>query len=143
MMNKIKYLPVLILLLLGITASATVASNDQYAQKDNFAVLLRQTNHFHVAVRTARDLRANPKFDAGRFEIIVCGEEIKSLQKSGKLAEAAQKALKDGIEVTVCGISMEKFQVKKEELVPGVKVVANGLMRAFELEKEGHLMVEL
>ncbi len=125
----------------------TVAETTQQAEsaesKDNFAILLRKGNHLRVAVRTAREIQENPRFRMGRFEIIVCGREIEQLQQNGPLKATLEEASRLGVQVQACGISLEKFGVKADLLAPEVSVVPNGLMHAFELEKDGYLMIEL
>ncbi|ELR71642.1 hypothetical protein C900_02450 [Fulvivirga imtechensis AK7] len=111
--------------------------------KDDFGILLRKGEHLKVAVRTAEEVQNNPKFNRGRFEIIVCGKEVEKLKKGSELTDTLEKAKEMGVEVKACGISLQKFGVSTSSLQPGIEVIPNGLMRAFELEKEGYLMIEL
>lgn len=125
-------------------AEATSVMNNQkpiVEGKDNFGILLRKGNHLKVAVRTAKEIRKNPMFNMGKFEIVVCGQEVENLHAESELTKTLEEAAR--VEVKVCGISLEKFGVEAESLDPRVEVVPNGLMRAFEMEKEGYLMIEL
>jgi intracellular sulfur oxidation DsrE/DsrF family protein len=110
---------------------------------DNFGILLRKENHLRVAVRTAGEIEENSRFRMGAFEIVVCGPDVAKLKKNGALTATLEQASRLGVQVKACGISLEKFGVKADSLAPEVSVVPNGLMRAFELEKEGYLMIEL
>lgn len=111
--------------------------------KDNFGILLRKGNHLKVAVRTAQEIRENPRFNMGKFEVIVCGQEVEKLRAESELAKTLEEAARLGVKVKACGISLQKFGVEAESLDTHVEVVPNGLMRAFEMEKEGYLMTEL
>lgn len=141
-------IPVILLLVAGAFMYQNGTAKDKATGeitpvKDNFGILLRKGNHLKVAIRTAKEINRNPRFNLGKFEIIVCGQEVDQLKKGGKLTQALAEAEALGVEVKACGISLQKFSVDASELAAGVEVVPNGLMRAFELEKEGYLMIEL
>ena len=72
----------------------------------------------------------------GKLEIIVCGKKVEKLRAENELAKTLEEAARIGVEVKACGISLEKFGVEAESLDTHVKMVPNGLMRAFEMGKK-------
>lgn len=118
-------------------------SPDFQRNADDFGILLRKGEHLKVAVQTAEEIQNNQNFKPGKFEIIVCGKEVEQLKKGSNLTGTLEMAKKLGVEVKACGISLQKFGINASSLQPGVQVVPNGLIRGFELEKLGYLMIEL
>lgn len=146
--NIKQYLFALLILVSGAmlyqeTKAVSKNSEKVLATKDNFGILLRKGNHLKVAVRTADEIQSNPKFNVGKFEIIVCGQEVEKLKNDSELTSTLEKAAKLGVKVKACGISLQKFGVSPNSLHSEVQVTPNGLMRAFELEKEEYLTIEL
>ena len=42
-----------------------------------------------------------------------------------------------------CGLSLTKFNKTQNDLVKGIDYTENGFIKAFELQKQGYLSVEL
>ena len=42
-----------------------------------------------------------------------------------------------------CGLSLAKFNKTQSDLVKGIDYTENGFIKAFELQKQGYLSVEL
>lgn len=52
-------------------------------------------------------------------------------------------AEKAGVKIVICGFSLNKFGIKKEELPKEFKVVENGILYDFKLQKKGYFNIEL
>lgn len=114
-------------------------------KKDNLLFMLRQTEHINQAIKTIAELKNNKdsELDPGNIVIIVCGEAVLELTKqdAGKWVDEISKF--DNVSILACGLSLDKFQKKQSDLMPGIRYTKNGFIKAFELQKEGYLSVEL
>ena len=113
------------------------------AGKDNFALLLHNSEHLKASVKTAKQLKQHDGFNVGKIEVVICGKEVMNLKTGSELTSVIQEGIAEGIEFNVCGMSLEKFGIKNSELIDGLKVVPNGFIRGFELQKAGYLIIEL
>ncbi len=135
-----------------LLAVATLAFNSiNYAQadrdnhKDNLLFLLRKTEHIEQAIKTIDQLYSNSQsnISTGKVVIIVCGEAVTSLStdRAKKWVNNIQRF--PDVKILACGLSLRKFKVNTDSLVTGVDYTENGFIKAFELQKQGYLSVEL
>ena len=107
--------------------------------------MLRQTEHVNQALKTIDHLQAtsNTSLHVGEVIIIVCGEAVTSL--TGKDAEAWVEQINRNPRVSIlaCGLSLAIFGKSKKDLIKGIGYAENGFIKAFELQKQGYLSVEL
>ncbi|MGK2864809.1 MAG: DsrE family protein, partial [Chitinophagaceae bacterium] len=105
-----------------------------------------QQEHITQALNTISQFQANSAasktIKPGNAAIIVCGEAIKSFAGNSD-NEMISEAKRLGFTLYGCGLSLKKFALTKADLMPGVKYVDNGFIKAFELQKIGYLSVEL
>ncbi len=111
---------------------------------NSYAILVRTTQHMGAALKTAKQLsEAGKSYEA--FEVVVCGKVVKEL--ADKSNEAVSKMLTEAVSLnvkfSVCGMSMEKFEVQPQELPKPLEVVDNGLVRIFELQENCYYTIEL
>lgn len=132
-----------ILLVLAFLLVQTVQAHSQSNAEHDVLMLVRTDSHLGAALETAGDLQEGKSFKTGRIEIIVCGEASRALLKGSPQEEAIRKASTKGVTVTACGMSLGQMKIDPQQLIGGVKVVPNGLMRALELQADGYLSVEL
>lgn len=132
------------LLLIALFTSA-VSNAQKTEQTDNLLFLLRNPEHVTQALKTVKQLKeanAETTLHTGKVVIIVCGEAITAF--AGKANnETVEEAGRLGVSLLGCGLSLNKFKLTKEDLMPGVQYVNNGFIKAFELQKAGYLSVEL
>lgn len=135
----------LILLLALLAGFWSQAQTSQAPAKDNLLFLLRQTAHINQAIKTLEQLQtgASNQLHTGHAVIIVCGQAVKSLTTGEAKGWMQRISRIPGAELMACGLSLNKFEMKKQDLVPGVTYTPNGLIKAFELQKQGYLSVEL
>jgi intracellular sulfur oxidation DsrE/DsrF family protein len=138
---KILFIAILSLLTSAISFSQEKGNN----KKDNLLFMLRQQEHINQALKTIDHLQVRHKtsLNMGKVVIIVCGEAVTSL--TGKEAEAWVERLSRQPDVTIlaCGLSLAKFGKSEKDLVNGIGYTENGFIKAFELQKQGYLSVEL
>lgn len=136
------------LLLSIVTLLFSIASFSQKAhspKKDNLLFLLRQSEHINQAIKTIEQLQSNSKatLKPGNIVIIVCGEAVTSLTTAEGQAWVEKMSKYPTVSIVACGLSLTKFNKTQGELVKGVNYTENGFIKAFELQKQGYLSVEL
>lgn len=120
------------------TSEKTVATQAE-KQSNSYALLIRNYNHLQAAIKTVNMLTEEGR-TIDDFEVVLCGKKIAEINDNQDLLKKAQQ--KD-ITVTACGMSMNKFSVKKSDLPDGVRVVKNGLIRIFDLQEQGYKTITL
>ena len=124
----------------------SILSLAQRTQKpDNLLFMLRQPEHINQAIKTIDELMSTKekKLNVGHVEIIVCGEAVVNLTMKDAEMWIEQTSKYKNVSIVACGLSLEKFKKQRSDLVPGVQYTGNGFIRAFELQKQGYLSVEL
>lgn len=136
---RLLFIPLLTVLL---SAAAFAQTN---TKNDNLLFLLRQPEHISQAIKTIGSLynKGGGTLHPGKTEIIVCGETVKQLTTDeGSVWVEQLKNFKD-VKLVACGLSLNKFNLDRKDLLPGISYTENGFIRAFELQKQGYLSVEL
>lgn len=113
--------------------------------KDNLLFMLRQKEHISQALKTVESLKASnsSQLIVGDIVIVVCGEAIVSLTTDEAKPWVEQIGSYKNVSIIACGLSLDRFQKKETDLIPGIKYTKNGFIKAFELQKKGYLSVEL
>lgn len=111
--------------------------------KNNYVVLTSKIPQLTPIFMTARDLAIDDGDKFGDFQVIICGKTIKQLHDKTKIQKYINEAKKAHVTINVCGFSMKKFEVEKNALPEGWKVVKNGILYDFKLQKKGYLNVAL
>lgn len=106
-------------------------------------VLVQNPKQLEVVLRTSMQMLDGKGFAVEKATVIVCGEGSQGLLQTAPQAEIIAKAVRGGVRVTVCGISLDKLQIDRKQLAPDVVVVENGLVELFRLKAEGYMSVEL
>lgn len=129
---------------------AFLISNIGYSQKansdskDNLLFLLRQTEHIIQALKTIEQLETSgTSLKAGKIIIIVCGEAVTSLGSKDAEVWVGRISRYPHVAIMACGLSLKKFNKTQADLVKGIDYTENGFIKAFELQKQGYLSVEL
>ena len=73
------------------------------------------------------------------FEVVVYGGAVSMLERDKSSVSKEITSLKDNEKVTfkVCAQTMEKYQVKKNSLLPGVDIVPDGILEIVNKQSEG------
>lgn len=135
--------PILTILLALFISTLSFAQNK--SGKDNLLFMLRQKEHISQALKTVESLKTNnsSQLIVGDIVIIVCGEAIISLTTDEAKPWVEQIRKFKNVSIVACGLSLDKFQKKEADLIPGITYSKNGFIKAFELQKQGYLSVEL
>ena len=140
---KLKHLLLAVTTLLISTIGFSQKNNS--GKKDNLLFLLRQTEHINQALKTIDQLQAQPKttLKTGKVVIIVCGEAVTSLTTKEAEAWVEKISKYPNVSLMACGLSLTKFNKTQNDLMKGIDYTENGFIKAFELQKQGYLSVEL
>lgn len=140
---KIRNTAIILSLLLFSLASFT--SEKKSHKKDNLLFLLRQPEHINQAIKTIVSLKSSNQsnLSVGKVVIIVCGEAVVNLTTEEGKAWVDGVSKLSNVSILACGLSLEKFKKKETDLLPGIGYTENGFIKAFQLQKEGYLSVEL
>lgn len=121
------------------------SQKNKSGKKDNLLFLLRQTEHINQAIKTIDQLQtpATSSLNTGKVVIIVCGEAVTSLTTKEAEAWLDKISKYPNVKLMACGLSLAKFNKTQNDLVKGIEYTENGFIKAFELQKQGYLSVEL
>lgn len=117
--------------------------NAQQDSKQNYVVLTKKVPQLQPILLTAEKLKEEDGADFGNFEVIICGKEIGDISDPSKIGEFIAKAEKLGVQLVACGFSLNKFKVDKEDVPKEMKIVENGILYNFQLQKKGYLSLSL
>ena len=153
MKNSIKIFAITLIQILIFTFADNAAAQNQISKEriketnasnsQSFGMLVRTEEHIKASVKTASELLKGDKFKTDHIEIIICGEAVELLKKGSLIEDVLKKAIDMKVRIVACGMSMEKQNVSKESLLPGVEIESNGIIRIFELQIQGYKTVEL
>lgn len=121
-------------------------SQKSYSQENkaqNYVVLTKKVAQLKPILLAAKALAEEDGANFGEFEIIVCGKEIGDLTDLEKLQPHLTEAEKIGATIVACGFSLKKFNVDNNKLSKEIKIVDNGILYNFQLQKKGYLSLEL
>ena len=107
--------------------------------------MLRQPEHINQAIKTIDELITQnaSRLDVGEIVIIVCGEAVVNLTTTDAEAWVQKTKKYKNMSIVACGLSLDKFKKSESDLVDGITYTRNGFIKAFELQKQGYLSVEL
>lgn len=140
-----KYKHLLFAITTILISSAVFSQSNQENEKDNLLFLLRQKEHINQALKTVDYLagEANTRLNTGKAVIIVCGEAVTTLTTNEADKWVQRISKHPNVSIMACGLSLNKFNKTKNDLVKGIEYTENGFIKAFELQKQGYLSVEL
>jgi intracellular sulfur oxidation DsrE/DsrF family protein len=118
-------------------------SNVDYADHINYVVLTRNVPQLKPIILAAEELAAKDGEKFGDFQVVVCGKTVQELTNEETIRGFLEKAEKAGVTINACGFSLKKFGVDRSKLPEALRVVENGILHNFELQKKGYLSIEL
>lgn len=135
----------LILAVAALLLITTAFAQKKTTSKDNLQFMVRQQEHIVQALKTVAYLQDNKTSSVkmGNAVIIVCGEAVKNLTASESTAFIEERKKLKNVSIHACGLSLQKFNLTEKDLPQGILYTPNGFVKAFELQKQGYLSVEL
>lgn len=131
-----------ITLLLGLLGFP--AQGQQIADPlQNYVVITKKVNQLKPILLSAQALKEADGEDFGDFQIIICGKNITGITDGETMVPLLSDAGKAGVQIIACGFSLKKFDVDPARIPGGIKVVDNGILYNFQLQKKGYKSIEL
>jgi len=118
-------------------------SHEVHAEHVNYVVLTRKVPQLKPIILAAEELAAQDGEKFGDFQVVVCGKAVQDLTNKETMNGFIEKAEKAGVIINACGFSLKKFGVDRTDLPTALRVVENGILHNFELQKKGYLSIEL
>jgi uncharacterized protein len=112
-----------------------------HAQQTDYKVVFDMSSRDTVSQQAViREVELIKKYNpAARLEVVIYGQAMNLVTKDqSKHAEAIGRLLADSnISFKVCAFTMKRYNVDESQLVPGVKVVPDGIYEIISKQREG------
>lgn len=142
-MKKIYLAGIVIFLSLFTTSVQAQTTHEEHADRINYIVLTRKVPQLKPILLAAEKLAAQDGDKFGDFQVVICGKTVQDLTNQETMDGYIQKAKNTGVTISACGFSLKKFGVDRSQLPGALRVVENGILHNFELQKKGYLSIEL
>lgn len=123
--------------------SVNMSAQENTNFKNNYVVLTKKIPQLQPILLTAEALKAEDGENFGDFQVIICGKEIGDITDPEKINKFIKKAHKVGVQIVACGFSLNKFKVEKTKIPKELKLVENGILYNFQLQKKGYKSLSL
>lgn len=112
-----------------------------YAQQADYRVVFDMSTRDSVSQQAlVRELELIKKYNpAAKLEVVVYGQGLPMVLKNRtKYGDAIKRILEDkNTEFKVCAFTLQRFEVKEADLLPGVQVVNDGIYEIITKQREG------
>ncbi|WP_432411303.1 sulfur reduction protein DsrE [Rasiella sp. SM2506] len=136
------YSSILIVVALFATSNLQAQQHNNH-DKNKYVVLTKKIPQLQPILLTAEALKKEDGKNFGDFQVIICGKEIGDITDTEKIGAFIKKAEQLGVQLVACGFSLEKFQIDKTRIPTEMKVVENGILYNFQLQKKGYKSLSL
>ncbi|HET8886084.1 MAG TPA: sulfur reduction protein DsrE [Salinimicrobium sp.] len=132
-----------IALIFALFTSSVYAQEKIVEQKENYVILTKKIPQLQPIFLSAEALAKEDGEQFGEFKIIICGKTVQELTDKEMMQKYVEKAAKLNVELVVCGFSLHKFGVEKNNISPELKIVENGILYNLQLQKKGYTSLSL
>lgn len=112
-----------------------------HAQQPDYRVVFDMSTRDSISQQAlVRELELIKKYNpAAKLEVVVYGQGLPMvLRNRTKYGDAIKRILEDkNTEFKVCAFTLQRFEVKEADLLPGVKVVNDGIYEIISKQREG------
>lgn len=134
---------ILVSILVGLTSANALGHKSIHPKKNNYIVITSNIQQINPIVLAAKDLAKEDGKNFGEFQIIICGKAVAELIQPEMIAPFLEMTKKEGVKLVACGYSLNQSKINPKDLPNAIKVVDNGLLYDFQLQKKGYLSIEL
>ncbi|WP_300441470.1 sulfur reduction protein DsrE [Christiangramia sp.] len=131
------------LLTLTFSNAVNAQTSKQEDHLHNYVVLTKKIPQLQPIILTAEALAEEDGESFGDFQAIICGKTVQELTNKEMMKDFIEKAEKAPVKIVICGFSLKKFKVNKEDIPEELEMVDNGILHDFQLQKQGYLSIEL
>jgi len=132
-----------IMIMITIFSNANLQVQEINTNKNNYVVMTKKVAQLQPIILAAEALKAEEGKDFGDFEIIICGKEIGDITDPEKINKFISKTQKAGVTIVACGFSLNKFKIDRNTVPKEIKIVENGILHNFQLQKKGYKSLSL
>ncbi|SDE12801.1 hypothetical protein SAMN05421636_103333 [Pricia antarctica] len=132
-----------IFLMLTLFSTANLQAQQMDNDKNNYVVLTKKVPQLQPIILTAEALKTEEGDAYGDFQVIICGQGIGDITNAEKMGDFIKRAEKAGVQLVACGFSLDKFKVNKTRVPKEMKIVENGILYNFQLQKKGYRSLSL
>tara|TARA_R110001606_G_scaffold225668_1_gene373730 strand:- start:2243 stop:2632 length:390 start_codon:yes stop_codon:yes gene_type:complete len=129
--------------MITIFSNANLQVQEINTNKNNYVVMTKKVAQLQPIILAAEALKAEEGKDFGDFEIIICGKEIGDITDPEKINKFISKTQKAGVTIVACGFSLNKFKIDRNTVPKEIKIVENGILHNFQLQKKGYKSLSL
>jgi len=123
--------------------SANIKAQSQDTELNNYVVLTKKIDQLQPILITAEELKKEDGHHFGDFQVIVCGQTVTGLTDKEEMKKFTSRAEEAGVKLIACGFSLKKFGVDPENIPSEMKIVDNGILYNFQLQKKGYYSLGL
>ena len=121
----------------------TIQAKENAHEVNNYVVLTKKVEQLKPIILTAQSLKEEDGEHFGDYQVIVCGKDITQLADKEKMKGFVEQAEEAGVKLIACGFSMKKFGVEAKDIPSEFKIVENGILYNFQLQKKGYYSLGL
>ncbi|WP_027124984.1 sulfur reduction protein DsrE [Gelidibacter mesophilus] len=130
-------------LILTVFSTFKMKAQEMGKSKNNYVVLTTKVPQLQPIILTAQALKEEEGEAFGDFQVIICGKDIGQITDHEKINIFIEKAETSGVQIIACGFSLNKFKVNQSKIPASIKVVENGILYNFQLQKKGYKSLSL
>ncbi|CAH8283218.1 hypothetical protein EV196_102189 [Mariniflexile fucanivorans] len=132
-----------IMLIITLVSSTNLQAQETDSSKNNYVVVTNKVAQLQPIILTAEALKAEEGKVFGNFEVIICGQEIGDITDAEKINKFIKKAKEAGVTIVACGFSLNKFKIDRALVPKDIKIVENGILYNFQLQKQNYKSLSL
>jgi len=142
MTKKLSYV-LFILICAALGACTSVPERKAEAVKERVVIQVSdESKTWGQALNMARNLREAYGPDGIEVEVVAFGTGIQMLKADALLASRVRDTMAAGVKVYACGNSMERFKLKRDDMVEGLTHVQAGIEHIISRFREGWFNVK-
>lgn len=133
----------IISLLLSFLFGASYAQSSNLSPVDNYVILTKKIQQLKPILLASGQLRSEFAHETGAIKIIICGKEVDQLTDVSIMSAFLEEASRLDVSLIACGFSLNKFKVDRQDVLPGINIVENGIFHNLKLQHQGYLNLSL
>lgn len=140
MKNSIKYI---ILICTLISGTSQLQAQDFNSEKNNYLIISKNIRQLKPVLLTATDLAKEDGEKFGEFYMVICGKTVTDIPKNSAFNNFLDQATAQNVKVFVCGLSLSKFSIERDQLPANLEVTENGILYGLQLKKQGLITLSI
>jgi len=126
---------------LHVNHDSTKAARAANAAPEKYQVVIQVSDPdprlWAQAINYSENLQEGFGKDNVEVEIVALGQGIGLLKLDSPQGSRIPDALRRGVKITACEITMKRQKLTRDDMLPGIGYVPGGLVRIIELQRQG------